>query len=301
MSPPIALIRPIAAATRSSPIAVDSPKPPTAAAILPAVAATCSADGTADAAAAPSPAAVGSLSGAGVLVMVDPLRWWLRREWLLRRVVRPGGQLLLVNHFAAERGPRWWVERALAPASRKLGWHPDFSRDALLPPTQARRARRALPGARHVWLKGLGHVPMGDDPAVVHVGDPLAEVEDAVVVGDDDHGAVGLDGGLAEQLHHAQPGLVVERGGRLIADQEAGLVDQGPGVPVHAREWIFRPFASLEVGGRRSTGLGLAIAREMITAHGGELSLADTPGPGATFTFWIPLEDPASPGGRLAS
>ena len=51
----------------------------------------------------------------------------------MRRVVRPGGHLLFVNHFAAERGPRWWVERALAPLSRKLGWHPDFARDALLP------------------------------------------------------------------------------------------------------------------------------------------------------------------------
>ena len=52
----------------------------------------------------------------------------------MRRVVRPGGHLLFVNHFAAERGPRWWAERALAPASRKLGWHPDFAREALLPP-----------------------------------------------------------------------------------------------------------------------------------------------------------------------
>ena len=50
----------------------------------------------------------------------------------MRRVVRPGGQLLFVNHFAAERGPRWWAERALAPASRKLGWHPDFAFQALL-------------------------------------------------------------------------------------------------------------------------------------------------------------------------
>ncbi len=50
----------------------------------------------------------------------------------LRRVVRPGGHILLVNHFAAERGPRWWAERALAPASRALGWHPDFRLDALL-------------------------------------------------------------------------------------------------------------------------------------------------------------------------
>ena len=50
----------------------------------------------------------------------------------MRRVVRPGGHILFVNHFAAERGPRWWAERALAPASRALGWHPDFSLDTLL-------------------------------------------------------------------------------------------------------------------------------------------------------------------------
>ncbi len=44
----------------------------------------------------------------------------------LKRVVRPGGRILFVNHFAAERGPVWWVERAMAPASALLGWHPDF-------------------------------------------------------------------------------------------------------------------------------------------------------------------------------
>jgi pimeloyl-ACP methyl ester carboxylesterase len=40
-------------------------------------------------------------------------------------------------------------------------------RDLLLFPHQARRARRALPGVRFVDLPGLGHVPMGDDPAAV--------------------------------------------------------------------------------------------------------------------------------------
>jgi phosphatidylethanolamine/phosphatidyl-N-methylethanolamine N-methyltransferase len=50
----------------------------------------------------------------------------------MRRVVRPGGDILFVNHFAARRGPRWWVERAMAPASRALGWHPDFAMEALL-------------------------------------------------------------------------------------------------------------------------------------------------------------------------
>ncbi len=54
----------------------------------------------------------------------------------MRRVVRPGGSILMVNHFAAERGPRWWVERALAPASRALGWHPDFSMRSFLEPEE---------------------------------------------------------------------------------------------------------------------------------------------------------------------
>ena len=61
----------------------------------------------------------------------------------MQRVVRPGGHLLFVNHFAAERGPRWWAERALAPASRKLGWHPDFAFDALLTAEDQARAQFA--------------------------------------------------------------------------------------------------------------------------------------------------------------
>ncbi|WP_246514698.1 class I SAM-dependent methyltransferase [Neoroseomonas soli] len=52
----------------------------------------------------------------------------------MSRVVRPGGHLLFVNHFAAEGGPRWWVERAMAPLSRRLGWHPDFALRDLLDP-----------------------------------------------------------------------------------------------------------------------------------------------------------------------
>jgi phosphatidylethanolamine/phosphatidyl-N-methylethanolamine N-methyltransferase len=49
----------------------------------------------------------------------------------MRRVVRPGGHILFINHFAAQKGPRWWVERAMAPASHALGWHPDFFLGAL--------------------------------------------------------------------------------------------------------------------------------------------------------------------------
>jgi phosphatidylethanolamine/phosphatidyl-N-methylethanolamine N-methyltransferase len=52
----------------------------------------------------------------------------------MRRVVKPGGHLLFVSHFAAEKGPLWWIERTLAPASRALGWHPDFALEALFAP-----------------------------------------------------------------------------------------------------------------------------------------------------------------------
>lgn len=52
----------------------------------------------------------------------------------MRRVVRPGGHILFINHFAADKGPRWWVERTMAPASRALGWHPDFAMEAIFTP-----------------------------------------------------------------------------------------------------------------------------------------------------------------------
>lgn len=41
------------------------------------------------------------------------------------------------------------------------------SRDRILLPVQALRAREQLPGAHHVTLDGCGHVPMSDDPALV--------------------------------------------------------------------------------------------------------------------------------------
>ena len=60
----------------------------------------------------------------------------------MKRVVRPGGTLLFVNHFLAEGGIRYAVERALAPLSRTLGWHPDFAFEALLPPEDLCLAQR---------------------------------------------------------------------------------------------------------------------------------------------------------------
>jgi phosphatidylethanolamine/phosphatidyl-N-methylethanolamine N-methyltransferase len=59
----------------------------------------------------------------------------------LARVVKPGGTILFVNHFATESGMISWVERIMAPASRALGWHPDFKIDQLLAPADKAMAR----------------------------------------------------------------------------------------------------------------------------------------------------------------
>ena len=58
----------------------------------------------------------------------------------MRRLVRPGGHLLFVNHFIAPSGPRRWVEEVMAPASHALGWHPDFAMEALFTPAETSRA-----------------------------------------------------------------------------------------------------------------------------------------------------------------
>src|SRR5580692_378030 len=47
------------------------------------------------------------------------------------RVVRPGGQLVVMNHFAADRGPRAWVEAAMEKSAGWLGWHPQFPYSAV--------------------------------------------------------------------------------------------------------------------------------------------------------------------------
>lgn len=42
------------------------------------------------------------------------------------RVLKPGGDLILVNHIGAVSGPRRWFELAFAPLARRLGWRPEF-------------------------------------------------------------------------------------------------------------------------------------------------------------------------------
>ncbi|MFO1013291.1 MAG: response regulator [Caulobacteraceae bacterium] len=86
-----------------------------------------------------------------------------------------------------------------------------------------------------------------------------------------------------------------ERGGVLITAEKTGVrrirltvSDTGPGVPLDARERIFEAFAHAdpEHGARMGgAGLGLAIARRLAQAMGGEVGVGGSPGSGADFWF----------------
>lgn len=89
-------------------------------------------------------------------------------------------------------------------------------------------------------------------------------------------------------------------GGRVVVTTRARgehvevvVADEGPGVADQERERIFEPFyrgATERAGADPGAGLGLAIAREIARAHGGELRLVGGPadGPGATFLLALP-------------
>jgi signal transduction histidine kinase len=66
------------------------------------------------------------------------------------------------------------------------------------------------------------------------------------------------------------------------------FADNGPGVPADLRTRIFEPFfTTRDVG--KGAGLGLTVAYDIVTAHGGTIEVEDTPGGGATFVLQLPI------------
>ncbi len=72
-----------------------------------------------------------------------------------------------------------------------------------------------------------------------------------------------------------------------------GVSDRGPGVPLAEREKIFRRFYRLDRGHNRTSmqgnGLGLAICRGIVEAHGGSIWVEERSGGGSVFYFTLPL------------
>jgi PAS domain S-box-containing protein len=96
-------------------------------------------------------------------------------------------------------------------------------------------------------------------------------------------------------------------GGRVIltGEEEHGEVritvrDTGPGIPEEDLAFVFDRFWRGSTGGSRGIGLGLAIVRGIVKAHGGEIWAESTPGDGSAFTFTLPLGAPEPVQGTLS-
>lgn len=82
---------------------------------------------------------------------------------------------------------------------------------------------------------------------------------------------------------------------RLIRQERRAVIqvaDNGPGIPAKDLPHIFKQFYRVDAERQRQTGgfgLGLAIAQQIIQAHGGHLRLTSPEGEGATFQIELPL------------
>jgi len=92
-----------------------------------------------------------------------------------------------------------------------------------------------------------------------------------------------------------------EKGGRigLAAYPEAGSVvievrDDGPGIPDEELAYVFESFRS--GASRGGTGIGLAIVKTIVEAHGGAVSVENLPGGGASFRLRLPVQGPPPSG-----
>lgn len=95
-----------------------------------------------------------------------------------------------------------------------------------------------------------------------------------------------LDNLLFNALAHTGPGGVIELGARRLHNGALQLwvADDGTGIPEELRDSIFEPFTTARPGG---TGLGLALVREIVQAHGGKIILAAA-SQGARFEMELP-------------
>jgi len=97
------------------------------------------------------------------------------------------------------------------------------------------------------------------------------------------------DGGLLR--------LAVAPSRTVPAEVELVVSDTGVGIPSEHRDRIFDPFFTLKARGH---GLGLALVRKIVIAHGGRITVQSTEGAGTTFRLTIPVHtrrdiQPAAP------
>ena len=98
---------------------------------------------------------------------------------------------------------------------------------------------------------------------------------------------------LDNAIEFSPPGAVIEiSASREQEGWSLGIRDYGPGVPEYARERLFERFYSTPRpdSGRKSTGLGLSLVREVALLHGGDIVVENHPGGGTLARLILPAQ-----------
>ncbi|HET8725644.1 MAG TPA: PAS domain S-box protein [Anaeromyxobacteraceae bacterium] len=199
------------------------------------------------------------------------------------RASRPGGGL----------GPGDWeqVVEALSEAQESGGRIAQVVKDmaAFASPGPARsRVRLAdvVHGAMR-WLPPVTGLPArirvedGGAPEVVAAPGQLEQVVHNLVT-NAARASAATGGDIVVRIGPGSPGMA-----RLE------VIDRGVGIPEGAIDRIFEPFYTTRPAGQgRGAGLGLAISRTIVEAHGGTLTAASTVGKGSTFRMELPVASP---------
>jgi two-component system sensor histidine kinase BaeS len=136
-----------------------------------------------------------------------------------------------------------------------------------------------------------------DKQVVIAISSALAE-EDTVVSVDPDRITQVFVNLLGNALRYSPPGSEIAI--RLDKDQDflvVSVADMGPGIAEEHIPFIFNRFyradedRSRESGG---TGIGLAIAKEFVEAHGGRIEVQSTVGKGTCFRVYLPYQTPTT-------
>ncbi len=111
-----------------------------------------------------------------------------------------------------------------------------------------------------------------------------------------------IDNIISNAIKYSPPGSTVLVGAESMKHGWCIFVqDEGPGITEDDRPKLFKDFAKLSAkptGGEKSVGLGLAIARRIVEAHGGIIGVDSEAGQGAKFWFTLPDENALTGGVR---
>jgi two-component system, OmpR family, sensor kinase len=155
-------------------------------------------------------------------------------------------------------------------------------------------ARAEQPAFLHVREVDVGELTEEVREKVVRLGprDWTVDAAARVVAGLDPQRITQALVALADNAcRHTKPGDRIAIGSAVVGGElRFTVADSGSGVAPADREQIFGRFARGTGTRSDGAGLGLSIVRAIAVAHGGDVTVADTPGGGATFTVALPLE-----------